>query len=236
MKRFWILLPFVMAACGDSASPPVPVTLIVTNNLIGAITISVNGTPVKVVPASSTQETTVNVTGSLNVSYDLNRPTTNTGIPVGELMSFVFPPVQNPSGTYAFDVDNFLGTQEYFTPRITNNGSNPILMVVNWGLVSENRCNCSVPSGGTNVNIGYYRLYSNTEVRGYGTVSGYGNGSYVNWQEATFGSSVQSGSGMVQLTNTLNIMSPPVGASGVAGTVARGTGRPTLGQTLPNTW
>ena len=213
----------------------VPVTVVVTNQLIDAITVSVNGTPIGVVTASNTQQATVDIVGDLTVSYDLNRPTTNLGTPIGEQMSGVYTTIQNPSGTYTFTVDNFLGTQEYFSPLITNNGAYAILMAVNWGLVAENRCNCTVPSGGSNINIGYYRLYSNTEVRGYGTVSGYANGSYVYWQEATFGGSVQSGSGVVQLTNSLDIQAPPVGAPGVAGTVLRGTHRPTLGQALPNT-
>ncbi|HEX9217107.1 MAG TPA: Ig-like domain-containing protein [Gemmatimonadales bacterium] len=224
---------------GKSASADltvfVPVTVVVTNQLIDVITVSVNGTPIGTVSASNTQQATVNVVGSLTVSYDLNRPTTTAGTPVGEQMSGVYATIQNPSpGTYPFTVNNFLGTQEYFSPLITNNGAYAILMAVNWGLVAENRCNCTAPSGGSNVNIGYYRLYSNTEIRGYGTVSGYGNGSYVYWQEATFGSGVQSGSGVVNLTNSLNIQAPPVGAPGVAGTVTKGMAYPTLSQALPN--
>jgi hypothetical protein len=236
MKCFWLLLPFVVAACGDSSGPvAVPVTVRVTNQLIDDITVNVNGTPVGITSASSTQQVTVNVVGSLTVSYDLNRPTTAGGTPIGEPMSGVYATIPNPGGTYLFTVDNFVGSQEYFSPLITNNGAYAILMVANWGLVAENRCNCTAPSGGTNINIGYYRLYSNTEVRGYGTVSGYGNGSYAYWLSSSFGSSVQSGSGVVPLTNSLNIQSPPVGASGVPGTVTRGTGHPTLGQALPNT-
>jgi hypothetical protein len=214
----------------------IPVTIVVTNQLIDAVTVSVNGTTVGITSASSTQQVTVDIVGSLTVSYDLNRPTTTLGTPIGEQMSGVYAMIQNPSaGTYPFTVNNFLGTQGYFSPLITNTGAYAILMVANWGLVAENRCNCTAPSGGTNINIGYYRLFTNTEVRGYGTVSGYGNGSYVYWQYATFGSSVASGSGVVQLTNNLNILAPPVGAPGVAGTVARGTARPMLGQALPNT-
>jgi len=219
-----------------SVTVTIPVTIVVTNQLIDAVTVSVNGTPVGITSASSTQQAAVDIVGSLTVSYDLNRPTTNLGTPIGEQMSGVYATIQNPSaGTYPFTVNNFLGTQEYFSPLITNNGAYAILMVVNWGLVAENRCNCTAPSGGSSINIGYYRLYSNTEVRGYGTVSGYGNGSYVYWQYATFGSSVVAGSGVVQLTNNLNIQAPPVGAPGVAGTVIKGTAHPTLGQALPNT-
>jgi hypothetical protein len=244
MKRSWLFLPFVVAACGSSGGPtaPVanPVTVIVTNQLIDVITVDVNGTSVGTVQASSTGQTTVpNVTGSLTVGYDLNRPTTSGGTPIGEPISGVFATIQNPGGTYAFTVNNFLGTQEYFSPLITNNGANPILMVANWGLVAENRCNCTVSSGGTSVNIGYYRLFSNTEVRAYGTFSGYGVGTYTFWLASDFGSSVQTGSGVVTLTNSLNLNTPSlpsaIGAPGFAGTFTREPGHPALGQALPTT-
>ena len=230
-----------IAACGSSGpTAPLanPVTVIVTNQLIDVITVNVNGTPVGTVSASSTGQTTIpNVTGSLTVYYDLNRPTTAGGTPIGEPISGVFATIQYPSGTYAFTVNNFLGTQEYFSPLITNNGANPILMVANWGLVAENRCNCTVSSGGTNANIGYYRLFSNTEVRAYGTVSGYGNGTYTYWLSSDFGSGVQTGSGVVPLTNSLTLNTPSLSsatdAAGVAGAFTRGTGHPTLGHALP---
>ena len=240
MKRFWLFLPFVVAACGVSGGPTgpaavatVPVTIVVTNQLIDAVTVYANGTFVGITSANSTQQVTVYLAGSLTVSYDLIRPTTTAGTPIGDPMSGVYATIQNPSGTYTFTVDNFVGTQEYFSPLITNNGAYAILMVANWGLVAENRCNCSVFSGGTSINIGYYRLYSNTELRGYGT-GGYGTGSYTYWLSSGFSSAIQSGSGVVPLSNSLNIPSPPVGVSGVAGTVTRGTGRPTLSQALPN--
>jgi hypothetical protein len=85
------------------------------------------------------------------------------------------------------------------------------------------------------VNIGYYRLFSNTEVRAYGSVSGYGNGTYTFWNVSTFGPGVEDGSGVVLLANSANLLSPPIGVAGVAGTVTRGTGRPTLGRALTNT-
>ena len=240
MKRFWLVVPFVVAACGSSTAPLAnPVTVVVTNQLIDAVTVNVNGTPVGITSASSTQQVTVNLAGSLTVSYDLNRPTTGSGTPIGEQISGEFATIQNPSGTYTFTINNFLGIQAYFSPLITNNGANPILMVANWGLVAENRCNCTVSSGGSNVNIGYYRLFSNTEVRAYGTVSGYGNGTYTYWLSTDFGSSVQTGSGVVPLTNSLTLNTPPsssaTDAPGVAGAFTKGAGHPTLGQAQRNT-
>ncbi len=237
MKRFWLFVLLIVVACTTDTSGPtaVPVTIVVTNDLIDPVTIYVNDIAVGITAASATQQVTVNVAGSLTVSFDLNRPITTGGTPLGEQMFGDFETISNPSGTYTFIVDNFVGTQEYFAPLISNSGAYPIIMAVNSGLASEYRCNCTAPSGGLDVNIGYYRLFGNTEVRGYRSVSGYGNGTYTFWNVSTFGPGVQDGSGVVLLANSANLLSPPIGAAGVAGTVTRGTGRPTLGRALTNT-
>jgi Bacterial Ig-like domain (group 2) len=198
------------------------VTLLVTNQLVDAVAITVNGTPVGTVPASSTAQTSFLVTGGMVVSYDLVRPLTSSGTPMGEQISGVFPTIQNASGTYTITVNNILGTQQYFSPMISNSGAYPILMVANWGLASENRCNCTVLSGGNNVNIGYYRLFTNSEVRGYGTISGYGVGTYSYWNYTGFSSLVQSGSGAVLLTNTATLSNlTPINSAGVPGLFTR---------------
>jgi hypothetical protein len=221
------------------------VTLLVTNQLVDAVAITVNGTPVGTVPASSTAQTAFLVTGGMVVSYDLIRPLTSSGTSMGEQISGVFPTVQNASGTYTITVNNVLGTQQYFSPLISNSGAYPILMVANWGLAAENRCNCTVPSGGSNVNIGYYRLFSNSEVRGYGTISGYGVGTYSYWNYTGFSSLVQSGSGVVLLTNTATLSNlSPTNSAGVAGLFTKVStapisspspraGHTALGQALP---
>lgn len=218
------------------------VTLLVTNQLVDAVAITVNGTPVGTVPASSTAQTSFLVTGGMVVSYDLVRPLTSSGTPMGDQISGVFPTIQNASGTYTITVNNVLGTQQYFSPLISNSGAYPILMVANWGLASENRCNCTVLSGGNNVNIGYYKLFSNSEVRGYGAISGYGVGTYAFWNYTGFSSIVQSGSGVVLLTNTATLSDlSPTGVAGIFAKVSTATvsspnpraGQTALGQALP---
>lgn len=222
------------------------VTLVVTNQLVDAVAISVNGTPVGTVPASSTAQTAFLISGAMVVSYDLIRPLTSSATTLGEQMSGVYPTIQSASGTYTVTVNNVIGAQQYFSPLISNSGAYSILMVANWALAAENRCNCTVPSGGSNVNIGYYRLFSNSEVRGYGAISGYGVGTYSYWNYTGFSSLVQSGSGVVLLTNsaTLSDLSP-TNSAGVAGLFTREstatvkspsprTGRTSLGQALPN--
>lgn len=181
---------------------PPATTIVVTNRLVEDVQVSANGVVLGTVSAGLTQQSTVYVT-SLVLTYDLIRPRTSSGVPVGEAMSGIYQTIDNPSGPINFIVNNQLGTQYYFAPAITNNSAYPLLMAVNWGLVDENRCNCTVPAYASNVKLGYYKLYSNTEVRGYSSANGYGVGSYVYWNG--FQGSVASGSGSVSLTNTLSI-------------------------------
>jgi Bacterial Ig-like domain (group 2) len=199
----------------DSVTIVVPSTTIVVNNqLIDDVIVSANGVALGSVPARTTAQSVVTVS-MLTLSYDLVRPQTTAGTPIGEEMSGIFQPVQHPSGTLTFVVNNVLGSDVYFAPQITNNGSNPILMAVNWGTVAENRCNCLVPAFATNVQIGYYHLYSNTEVVAFGDQSGYGSGYYSYWLYSDFQNGIASGSGAVTLVNntTLTVASIPTGGA-----------------------
>jgi hypothetical protein len=70
-------------------------------------------------------------------------------------------------------------------------------MDVNFGLAAENQCHCVVPLGGTNVGIGYYRLFSNSTVSAFLSTSNYsGQYSYFN----NLVSFVQAQTGALYLT------------------------------------
>jgi hypothetical protein len=123
-------------------------------------------------------------------------------------MSGVFNPFSNPTGTITYNVDATVGSQAYFSPGISNNTSTRLLMGVNMGLQSENRCNCVIPIGSQRVHIGYYKLFTNTNVRAYRDGSSY-TGGYTYWEN--FYSSVESTSGDVTLNATLNPGMNPLG-------------------------
>ncbi len=80
-------------------------------------------------------------------------------------------------------------------------------MGVNMGLTAQNLCFCTVGAFQGNIAIGYYRLYSNSNVRAYRNGSNY-TGPYVYWGYDPFGpttplaSLAQVRSGMVTLTAT----------------------------------
>ncbi len=196
-------------------------TLVISNYLIDPVDVAVSGPGggVLFVPPS-TQTTMVVRVSTLSVSFNMQKPTTASGTPIGDDMAGIYADMPNPPATVYVDVTNLIGTQYYFSPLITNSSAAPLLMAVNWGLVAENRCNCTAPANGINVNIGYYRLFSNTEVRGYGARSGYGVGSYAFWRYSDFSSGVATNTGVVHLTNTSTLLSPHPGLKGLAGNVA----------------
>jgi hypothetical protein len=160
-----------------------------------------NGAALGTVNAQSTAQLQVRPPTSLAVSWALIKPTTDQGAPVGEDMSGSFNVINSPAGTITFTIDNVVGTQPYFAPLVTNFGNSQLLMVVNAGLASEKRCNCFVYPGSSSTYFGYYKLYSNSNVRAFRNGSGY-TGTYVYWDN--FASSVASGSGALNLSTSIS--------------------------------
>ncbi|MGH7466795.1 MAG: Ig-like domain-containing protein [Longimicrobiales bacterium] len=182
---------------------PAGFTVSVTNQLIRPVNLTSNGVLFGTVPAQSIASFNLQPTASFSLRWDLVRVTTTAGTPVGEEVNGLFNPITNPSGTITYDIDNEVGTTIYFAPLITNTSSTRLLMAVNFGLTAEVRCNCVVTPGSTRIDIGYYRLFSNTNVRGYRDGSGY-TGQFVFWNFGTQFTSVTPGSGAIELPNSLN--------------------------------
>lgn len=190
-------------------------TIVVENRLLSPVEVTANGTVLGSVEAGSSARAEVEPVASLTVEWDLVRQTTTEGAAVGEPMAGSFGPVANPTGTVTFTVDAVVGEDYYFAPLVTNNTAANLLMGVNMGLQSENRCDCAVPGGGTDVYFGYYRLFTNSNVRGYRFDSGY-QPPYIYWEN--FSGSVDFETGIVRLqANTAP--APP------AGVVGEGVGR-----------
>lgn len=174
------------------------VTVVVTNQLIAGVNISVNGSAVGSVPAGETRQTQVDPVSEMEVFWELIPPTLD-GRALGDPMSGTFGPVQVTSDRVEIEIDNIVGEAYFFAPLIDNQTSSRLLMGVNMGLQAENRCNCVVAGGATNVFFGYYRLFSNSNVRAYRDGSGY-TGSYIYWEN--FANSVETGPGTITLTAT----------------------------------
>ena len=182
------------------------VTLVFENSLVYDVDVTIRAGDVVRVPARSTQSVARSGLSNLTATTTIRAFFAN-GSPVGEITNTSFAPIANPSGTITFDIDNQVGTQLIFAPFITNNGNATLLFGVNEGLQSQFRCNCTASPGLQNAAIGYYRYFSNSNVRGYNASRGYGIGQYVYWgtdpNGATQNFTIEAGSGLALLTTSL---------------------------------
>ena len=150
------------------------------NLLLETIEIFANGTSAGTVPAQQTRQATIASPGTLTVSFRLVRSTTTSGTPVGDDMSGVYNPIPNAQGQENFQANNVIGGQYFMEPHFNSSIGSGVLLGVNMGLQAENRCDCTIPASTNNVVAGYYRLYSNSNIRLYRNGSGY-SGPYVYW-------------------------------------------------------
>lgn len=193
---------------------PVDVTrsvrVFMNNQLKYDIDLFVNNVPVGRVTAGKNQYADVIVGSSMTVSWSLVRPTLS-GRSLGDTMAGQYTTIANPSGTYNFAADNIIGDSWYFQPLITNQTSVGLLMEVNGGYTAENRCDCVAGAGNARVQFGYYRLFTNSNVRVYRNGSDY-TGHYRFWGTDSNGTiaaggelyrSVARGAGELVLTTSI---------------------------------
>lgn len=193
---------FAAAATGSytvsfsaSTGGGVQASLDVRNRLLYPVAITVNGAAAGVVAADTTAR--INYSGGSSVALDwaMIRPTLG-GVPLGDAMSGSFNPVSVSQGQIVnFTIDAEIANQRYFFPLINNSTGARLLMGANVGVASQNLCNCvALPFSQTN--FGYYRLFSNSNVRAYRDGSGY-TGPFVFWDG--FSALVNPDSGFIQL-------------------------------------
>jgi hypothetical protein len=194
-----------------SAQSNISATVRITNYLIYPVRVRANG--VLLGTASASGVTLFPYTGSASVtlSWELVRQTiAGTSIAIGDTMEGSYAPATFTQGaTEGYIVDNVLGSNTYFVPVIDNLTPATLLMGVNVGLNAQNLCNCTVRPFEGNISIGYYRLFSNSNVRAYRDGSNY-TGSYIYWGSDLSGSTTplanlaQVRTGMVTLTATMS--------------------------------
>ncbi|HEY1239799.1 MAG TPA: Ig domain-containing protein, partial [Bryobacteraceae bacterium] len=196
---------FTTVRSGITSRAALTVTLKFTNSLVYPVDITVNGTLIGAVKGSSTAQQTVTITPPLLVSIEMERALTSSGRPVGDEFKGIYSPIASPASTETFVINNQIGSQLYFVPLITNTTAQGRALGVNMGLEAENRCNCVIPAHSSNVGTGYYRLYTNSNVRLYDTATPYA-GSYVYWGSPdgtaanSFVSAVEAKTGILRLT------------------------------------
>ncbi len=176
-------------------APVSQVTLVTTNQLIATVQLSVNGQVIGTVPPQSTRQGTFTSTPTMEVTFEVIEPRLGTRV-LGDRMSGRWT-LTAPVGTVNLTIDNVIGDQWFFAPLVTNLTGTSLLMAVNYGLQSENRCACVVPVGGQRVFLGYYRLYSNSVLHAFRDGSNY-SGPFRFF--FGFGTAVPRGSGVREFT------------------------------------
>ncbi len=198
----------------------------VENQLVGPINVTINGVLVGQVAAAQVQTNgTVTPTtqtfetarvNQVALSWALVQPTLS-GRSLGDAMTGSFSPVQvtNQTTGINYTIDSVVGETSYFAPLVTNQTAVRLLMGVNMGLTAENRCECVILAGGQRVYFGYYRLFTNTNVRAYNDGTNY-TGNFVFWAIANNNLVVQAGSGIALL---LANMAPSPDIGNVSGAI-----------------
>jgi hypothetical protein len=139
-----------------------------SNQLAAPVRLAVQHAPERLVPPGSSVRVAAPWRGSLVAQWELDRPLSADGRPMGEeLRGSVVERGQwgrirrsavarGPNGSF-------------FAPLITNASEDQLRVTVNAGLEGALDCGCAVRPGGRRVFVGYYRLYQNSTVQGRGS-------------------------------------------------------------------
>ena len=160
----WVLLLLLLLAGGFAAwrglSGP---RLVITNRLALPAGVIVGGTTEQIVEPGASLEREIPRGGEAIVTWEMVRPRTADGAPIGEGMRGG---ARLPAGrgVLAYTIAPRLGDTAYFAPLITNATGAPLRVRVNAGSAEARDCACAVPPGAVRAPVGYYRLYANSTV------------------------------------------------------------------------
>ena len=171
------------AACAsDRTAAPAefPVRLLVSNNLIAPVTISIDGVPFLGLKSGGSSEITVSSTAQW-LTWSSAKPLDSHGQLIPDDIAEVRLAVLGINRV--LEINNVIGDQTYITASVFNYTKAPVSVGVYDG--SSVSCASELPGAPDAVTtgftqIGYYRLLSATEVRAYRDPS-HCTGPYVAW-------------------------------------------------------
>jgi hypothetical protein len=136
-----------------------------TNRLAGPVRLVVGNAAPDMVPPGSSVRVAAPWGRTLVVAWELNRPLSADGRPMGEeLRGSVVEP--GTWGTVRRSAVARGAEGNFFAPLITNASEDQLRVTVNSGLEGALDCGCAVRPGARRVFLGYYRLYQNSTVQG----------------------------------------------------------------------
>lgn len=95
------------------------------------------------------------------VDWNVIKETTVKGRPLGDDMSGTFTGINSGN---TLTIDNVIGDQAFFYPIISNTTGTDCDVVINKGWKSENVTKAVIPANTNNVGMGYYKLFTNSNV------------------------------------------------------------------------
>jgi hypothetical protein len=134
------------------------------NRLAAPIRITAGENSARTVGQNASASISVPWGKSMLVSWELVRPLSADGKPMGETVSGSFL-VRQRWGVLARTIQARGDHGDYFAPLITNGSPDPLRVTVNAGLEGALDCGCAVRPDAHRVFIGYYRLYQNSTVQ-----------------------------------------------------------------------
>ncbi|MBI3111893.1 MAG: Ig-like domain-containing protein [Ignavibacteriales bacterium] len=157
-----------------------PFTLNIRNTVLTDMTISVVGFGSRLVTPAATSTFLFSANpGTVGYSAQTSGKT-SSGTAIGLTMSWSS--TFNTTGLKTRSIDLVVGS-DYFFMYMRNTGSRNLSPVyVNYALISQTMDNILIPNDGQTYQIGYYRAYSNTQVRAYWVGA---STSYTYWNQGT---------------------------------------------------
>jgi hypothetical protein len=150
---------------GPSADASVSTTLgdnifLVENKLLLPVRLFVDDSLLDELPAGTSRTYPISQS-SLRLDWELVKETTSGGRAIGDDMAGGFGGVEAGD---VLDINNVVDDQDYFYPYVTNHLSEECEVIVNSGWENENVTGAVVPANSQEVSLGYYRLYTNSNL------------------------------------------------------------------------
>ena len=176
-----VLLVASVASCGGKDSPvptELQVRFVASNDLLAPVTIRIDGNPYVIL--SNGRSVGLTVSSATRLTWTSAKPADADGNPIPDMIGEQEVFVSGINGV--LEINNVIDNQTYITARMFNHTDARVRIGVYEG--STVSCGAALPAAADGssgfVQIGYYRLQSNTEVRAYRDGSDC-TGPYVAW-------------------------------------------------------
>lgn len=142
------------------ASEPALPTFQIENKLLLPIDVQIDGLAKGQVAAQRSKTFLLNAFPAV-VDWEMIRQTTSEGRPIGDEMGGVFDAVV---GGDVLVVDNVIVGQAYFYPVVSNQSNSDCEVIVNRDWENETVLEAVVPANASEVELGYYKLFTNSNL------------------------------------------------------------------------